>query len=102
MGVAVGCLSACASVCVSVCVYLRVVGMACVSVYKCVPDCLHGTVLTHRTLAVPKCQFVLCRLPGSMLRLSEHTNLMRSHTVVKPMQICSLFIQIIIISNLIM
>lgn len=51
----------------------------CVSVYKCVPDCLHGTAQTHRALAVPKCHSVLRRLPGSASRLSEHANLTRSH-----------------------
>lgn len=85
----------------SVCVCVLVMPCVCVSVYKCVPDSLHDTALTHRTPAAPKCQFVLRRLPGSMSRLSEHANLMRTHIVVKWMQICSLFIQIIVIPNLI-
>ena len=76
------CMSACAPVCVCVCVCAyRFVVMACVcvSVYKCVPASLHGTAQTRRALAVPKCHSVLCRLPGSASRLSEHANLTRSH-----------------------
>lgn len=71
-------------------------------VYKSVPDSLHATVLTHRSLAVPKCQFVPCRLPGSSVRLSEHANLMSSNTEMKLMLICSLSVQLIIISNHVM
>lgn len=48
-----------------------VVAVACVSVYKCVPDCLCGVAQTRRTLAVLKCRFALWRLPGSTARLNK-------------------------------
>lgn len=66
----------------------------CVSVCDCVPNCLRRAVLLHPALAAHKCQFVPCRLPGSMSRLSEHANLMRGHIVMKLMRICSLCIYI--------